>query len=210
MDEIGLSDTCGSVIIGTLPSESASLRDDLADFLSCLTNSFLPYWQNKLDSTYQFSHFEFHASPERHTGVPGRPRLLVDHDQIVCLRDMGFNWSEIARLLGISRMTLYRRRMELGITGSCYTDISYHELCSVITEIREQMPDVGERMLNGALVARGILIKRQQLRDAIHDVDPVNTALRWNPRLLRQPYSVPGPNSLWHLGRLHETVCGQV
>ena len=31
--------------------------------------------------------------------------------------------------------------------------------------------------------------------------DPINTALRWRGNLSnRRPYSVPGPNSLWHIG----------
>lgn len=41
-------------------------------------------------------------------GRPGRPRFIVDQSQIEYLASLSFKWSEIACILGISRMTLYR------------------------------------------------------------------------------------------------------
>ena len=41
-------------------------------------------------------------------------------------------------------------------------------------------------------------VTRARVRDALRSVDPINTALRWQGG--RRPYSVPGPNSLWHIG----------
>lgn len=38
----------------------------------------------------------------------GRPKFDVSKPQILYLRSLAFKWSEIAALLGISRMTLYR------------------------------------------------------------------------------------------------------
>ena len=44
------------------------------------------------------------------------------------------------------------------------------------------------------------------MRESIHRVDPINTALRWLRRNPRWVYSVPGPNSLWHNDGLHKLI----
>lgn len=93
--------------------------------------------------------------------------------------------------------------MEYGLNATSHSDKSHAELCDYIDEIRVEMPDASERMLNGVLRSKGSIVRLQELRDAIHAVDPINTALWWSPQLMHQPYSVPGPNSQWDLGRAH-------
>ena len=45
-------------------------------------------------------------------------------------------------------------------------------------------------------------ISREQLV-YLHATDPINTAMRWRGQSIsRRPYSVPGPNSLWHIGEM--------
>ena len=47
--------------------------------------------------------------PDTHSnGQQGRPRFMVDKAQIEYLASLSFKWTEIACILGISRMTLYR------------------------------------------------------------------------------------------------------
>lgn len=62
------------------------------------------------------------------------------------------------------------------------------------------MPEIGERMTVGALRSRGITVPRHRVRQMLHKVDPIGAALRWHSKTKRKPYSVPGPNSLWHIG----------
>ena len=83
-----------------------------------------------------------------------------------------------------------------------FADISDAELDQSVTAVKEQMPDIGERMVTGALRSNGIHVPQRRVRQSLHRVDPINIALRWMPRIQRRPYSVPGPNSLWHLGKL--------
>ena len=53
----------------------------------------------------------------------------------------------------------------------------------------------------GRLRSMVFFVTRERVRHAIHDIDPIHTALRWRCELVRRhPYSVPGPNSLWHIG----------
>ena len=85
--------------------------------------------------------------------------------------------------------------------GRGFFEITDKDLEALVLDIKAEMPDVGERMLMGALVARGVKVERERLRRTIQKVDPVNTALRWSSFVIRRPYSVPGSNSLWHLGK---------
>ncbi len=107
----------------------------------------------------------------------------------------------IAKLFGVSQSTLYRRRNEANMTDCKYTDISDDELVLKLRHIQESLPNSGERILSGSLRSSGIIVPRWRLREAIHRMDHVSSSLRWRPRIKRRPYSVPGPMSLWHIGK---------
>lgn len=56
---------------------------------------------------------------------PGRPRIIISREQLICLREMGFTWIKIVDMIGVSRRTIYSRRIELGIDDPCsYSSIS--------------------------------------------------------------------------------------
>ena len=52
------------------------------------------------------------------------------------------------------------------------------------------MPQSGERIIQGVLHSHGTKVQCWRLRDTIHEIDPINTPLRWRPRIQRRPYSV--------------------
>ena len=60
-------------------------------------------------------------------------------------------------------------------------------------------------MVWGRLRAMGFIVRRARLQQAIQEVDPLHTG-RGN-LTGRRLYSVPGPNSLWHLGKICLSVC---
>ena len=68
------------------------------------------------------------------------------------------------------------------------------------------MPEIGERMTMGALRSRGITVPRRRVRQMLHKVEPISAALRWYSKIKRKPYSVPGPNSLWHIGENDDVI----
>lgn len=72
---------------------------------------------------------------------------------------------------------------------------------SAIKLIREDAPFSGASMIIGSLRANGIFVARERVRQTLRNLDPLGTALRWPAGATkRRPYSVPGPNSLWHIG----------
>ena len=132
----------------------------------------------------------------------GRPRFVIPREQLVYLASMSFTWTQIAAMLGVSRNTIYRRRLEYDLQDSRTENISDEELRSVLVHMRKEFSAMGEVMVWGRLQSMGFVVRRERLRRAIRELDPLHTALRWRGELTsRRLYSVPGPNSLWHLGK---------
>ena len=133
---------------------------------------------------------------------PGRSKFYVSRDQLEYLSSMSFNWTQIAEMLGVSQMTIYCRRVEYGLNSSNPASLTDGELRIMLSEIQRDQPALGETMIWGRFRSMGFHITRSRLRQAIRETDPLQRALRWRGELARrQPYSVPGPNSLWHIGR---------
>ena len=143
------------------------------------------------------------------TGSVGRPRLLVNIEQIEYLKSWNFSWTRISYTLCVSRTTLWRRLKESGYPGDTsfrFTNISSDDLEGRIREIKTNFPYIGERLVIGHLRARGIHVQRHRTREIIRRIDPINTALRWNAMHARVRYNVPGPNALWHIDGLHRLI----
>ena len=96
---------------------------------------------------------------------------------------------------------LSRRRLDYGLTTDPNTEVSDQELTSIIMLIRQDSPYSGVSMVCGSLRARGIKVTRERVRSTLRSIDPLSVALRWpGGATKRRPYSVAGPNSLWHIG----------
>ena len=79
--------------------------------------------------------------------VPGRPKFNITKEQLEYLSSMSFSWSQIANILGVSRMTIYRRRVEFGLVTEPTTPISTCELILRVATMRREFPEMGETML---------------------------------------------------------------
>ena len=83
------------------------------------------------------------------------------------------------------------------IRFSCLTDTVFDQR---VEAIKMDMPDVRQRMVQGLLRSQGITVPQRRIRESLKWVDPINVGLRRSPRIQGKSYSVPGPNSLWHIG----------
>ena len=168
------------------------VQASVSQLIDFICEEAIPSLNNKIDMTVYGKDFvtQFRGSA-----------TFVDIDQVCELRSLGFKWIQISRMFGISRTTLYRKRKQAGISDEFkFSTISFEDLQAKVVEIKSQLQDCGERMIMGSLKSQGIFVPRSRLRQAIHFVDPVETTLRWRPRIQRKVYSVPGPMSLWHIG----------
>ena len=73
----------------------------------------------------------------RQTGTPGRPAYVISSQQIEAMSDIGLNYEQMSRILGVSSRTLRRHRQQLGMPVgiTCYTNMSDEALDALIGSI---------------------------------------------------------------------------
>ena len=158
-------------------------------------------WLEYRDMQEELSTSTAYRVPQDVSSGRGRPRFDISIDQIEYLRSLSFTWTDIASLLGVSRMTIFRRRVEFQMVDETQELVGDDELMTIVATVRRDLPNVGEKIMLGRLRSMGYYVTRERIRRAIRNTDPINSALRWQGILTqRRPYSVPGPNSLWHIG----------
>ena len=167
----------------------------LIDYLRSLTGE----WQSYIDvQESQAISTKYQASVSQ--SGKGQSRFLVPKEQLEYLYSICFTWTDIAHL-SVSRMTIYRRREEYGMLNEPVETLSDSELRQKVLEVKRMLPQVGESIMLGQLKSMGYKVTRWHVREALQSTDPVNVALRWpGGTTARRQYSVPGPNSLWHIG----------
>ena len=131
------------------------------------------------------------------TGAAGRPRLSLNMEDISNFRSLGFSWSNISSLYGVSSRTLRRRRQESCVDVQSYDSITDADLDNIVGEILETTPQAGRNLVRGSLQSRGVHVQRRRIVEAIERVDPVTPTLRDNRQIVRRRYNVPCPSFLW-------------
>lgn len=115
---------------------------------------------------------------------------------------MNISWEECAKILMISRTTLWRRATELGI-ATRYSQLSADELDAVVRKITRESPNSGIIMVWGQLRGYGIKVTREKVRQSLDRISPSAIAMRRTRTISRRVYSVPSSNALWHIDGLH-------
>ena len=69
---------------------------------------------------------------------------------------LGFSWSAIAALLGVSHMTIYRRRQEYGLLSDPQNTLSGQDLVTVLSHLRHEYPNIGETMVYWSHMGNGL------------------------------------------------------
>ena len=174
----------------------------LSQLLQCLRVISLE-WQTYLEVLELRTLQSAYTPGQVQLAAHGRPRFDISKDQLEYLSSMSFTWIQIASMLSVSRMTIYHRRVEFGMShDGMSSNITDEELAVILRQMRRENPALGERMVMGHLRSIGFKITRSRVRDCVRATNPIQTALRWRGQLApHQPYSVPGPNSLWHIGK---------
>ncbi len=134
----------------------------------------------------------------------GRRRYSLPQNALTNLHEIHRSWSQVAVEVGVSYRTILRRRHEYRLPVSntsgprnTFTEISHTDLCNVVREVLQILPNAGETFVLGALRQRNIHIQRWKVRNAIYSVDPLSRAMRRSVAILRRVYNVPCPNALW-------------
>ena len=106
-------------------------------------------WQSYIDAKERLSEsLKYQALLSQSTGK-GRPHFLILKEQLEFLRSLCITWTDIAQLIGVSRITIYRRREEFGMLEEPTATLTDSELKQKISEIRKILPEVGEKIIQG-------------------------------------------------------------
>ncbi len=84
-----------------------------------------------------------------------------------------------------------------------YSDSCDQELEDVVSDLQHRFPNTGIPIMSGHLQSRGLYIQRRRLIEALHNIEQ---SQRWHSLVRRRTYSVPGPNSLWHIDGHHRLI----
>ena len=188
------------------------LPDDTADgvFIRELSENFRSIrternFRQNVSVPSQVGVYSLDPPPVSRTHSVGRPRLEISEEVLLQFRSFGFKWQQIADMLLVSRWTIRRRVEEFGIrdmTG--FSEITDDQLD---VNIRQFVHDHGNQVGCGIITGHlGIRVQRRRVRAALTRIDPENSRLRWAIVISRRSYSVPGPNSLWHIDGHHSLV----
>lgn len=142
------------------------------------------------------------------TSVKGRPPVNINEDDIKYLLSIGFNKTNIAALLGISRKTLYNKIscFQDPSTFSKYSSITDAQLDAEVQKVKLDHPNDGEIMVAGHLLKEGVKVQRARLRASIHRVDPYGVKERQSVAIRRRQYHTDSPNSVWHIDGHHKLI----
>ena len=121
-----VSRLCSVVDEGEYSALARCLHD--LHHLNIILASLLNVWELYEESTMEDSSY---STPLELTSHRGRPRFRISGDQLEYLRSLSFTWTEISSLLGVSRMTVYRRRVECGLLHEQRDILSDAELDSM-------------------------------------------------------------------------------
>ncbi len=188
------------------PSSTEQLGEDMGQLINVIGRRI-----ERLEPLYNDDHSEQSDAHENNEELPlgpfnsnscvGRPRVEITQEQIEVLRNnLGFKWTDIARMFGVSSRTLNRRRQEIGMAVGHehnFSPLTDNELDILVRGILSITPQSGVGLVQGALRSRGLRIQRRRVLESLRRLDPITSALRQSRRIIRRTYRVPGPNSLW-------------
>ena len=147
--------------------------------------------------------------PKLFTGEPGWLKFVITEEVLRFLFDKRFTVSETATFLGVSKRTVERRMYEFAVhIGECYSNIVDNDLESVVRNLVCEFPNAGYKRMTGLLLAKGLRIQQNRIRETMRRVDPHETlfrALSLRP-VRRRRYHVPSLLSLWHIDGNHKLI----
>lgn len=148
------------------------------------------------------------VQPDTVAGEVGRPRFDIDRECLEEILELNLPVPCIAKMLGVSRRTVFRRLNEFGLSARRYHEIDDEGLDNVVQTIKNEMPTAGYRMVKGRLRSMGIHVQWRRVAASLHRVDSLGILSRLSGLgcILRRTYSVKGPLSLWHVDTNHKLI----
>ncbi|XP_076125540.1 uncharacterized protein LOC143105433 [Alosa pseudoharengus] len=133
----------------------------------------------------------------------------MEREQLKRQIKLGLPRKEMARNFGVSLKTLQRRIAQWGLRrDDLDNSISDQELDVIVSDIHRHYPSAGYKMILGHLRSRQHFVKKRRVLASLRRVDPQGVLMRRLSlrTIRRRRYSVPAPNSLWHIDGNHKLI----
>ena len=141
------------------------------------------------------------------TTTSNTTRLHISSQHLSFLVECGFTLKDTATFFNCSTKTIQRRITEFGLQDIwSFTDISQADLDEITSLFTRSHPGAGYKSFQAFLCSQGLKVRRQHVRESMQRVDPDGVSSRLRQCIRRRTYSVPGPNSLWHLDGNHKLI----
>ncbi|KAG8928962.1 hypothetical protein FRC01_005115 [Tulasnella sp. 417] len=139
---------------------------------------------------------------------PNGPRLSIPRDLVETLMyDVNLTNQEIAAILREYKIICQKELAMLMFIQAVHSTLSDEELYELIYNYKTTVGMFfGERAIFGLLTAQHHWAPRWKIRQIIRQIDPLGVETRWKRAILRRTYSVPFPNSLWHIDGHHKLI----
>jgi transposase InsO family protein len=142
----------------------------------------------------------------RERTLRGRRKIPIDEQQLHFLVEANFRLTDIAHIFGCSARTIERRMRDLGLSLRNFSSVSDNELDRLVGQVVHLYPHYGVKMTLGRLIADGVRVQRQRVRDSLSRVDPLGIERRKRNVLIRRSYCIRSPNELWHIDGYHKLI----
>ncbi|KAJ8692156.1 hypothetical protein PTI98_009494 [Pleurotus ostreatus] len=141
------------------------------------------------------------------SGACGRPRKVIDPDFLHNALEGGrkISIAKLARLLNVSRQTLYTQLKEHNIHHE-FDKLTNGELDTIVQKSREVRPTSGLRYLQGFLSHQGLRIQKTRISEALQRASGLGQKVKQQTVIKRRVYEVSRPNALWHIDGHHKLI----
>ena len=116
--------------------EYMSFLHELIECIKVICKKWAEYLESSLESRSTLSYQTYAAQI---SSGPGTPKFHIAKDQLEYLSSLSFKWNEVAALLGVSRMTIYKYFMYMGGRGLA-RDNHFYADCTLtpVTRIKSE------------------------------------------------------------------------
>ena len=185
-----------------------TVTDSLSNLLTCFMQVNIK-WKNKYNSLKEMRVHDvaiLASSGNEDVQGPGRPRKKIKMEQVIYLTNLGFTYSQIAKMFLVDRTTLWRK-MKLNLVAvNKFSLIDDDNLRSIIKNIQLLHPRCGASMMQGYLRSKGLIVQQRRVRFLMKSINPESSAVRLGQATKRRSYFVPFPNSVWHIDGHHKLI----
>ena len=136
----------------------------------------------------------------------GKPNIIIFRGQLEFLLSMGFNKTQLSRMLGVSTHGISRPMTEYNLEGLQFSDLTDEDLDRIVVHVRRQFSQSGYRQMLAILKSQGIVVREHQLRKSLQRCDLLGSALRWFATIHKREYNVCCPLVFSHLDRKHKLI----